>query len=460
MRRKTSRRKSLRRKTLRRKPSRRKTLRIKSLRRMLSRRNKSSRKSKLKKKNKKTSGLIYKGGMETQPVVAAAFLGGPTTRVGPPVVAAAVLGGPTTRVGKRKMAAPVYIPATSLALPVSALNSIPTMHNNDELIKISEGAIGRADVVGSGASGQVYRFNEPASGEDCIIKTYTESGKAAAIEINVILEIEKLKNIQIIEGINCFEKIIQFCNNYKYATDPSGGNIYISLKYGGESLKKFIESEENDNPLDGESRLKICNGLSDAIKCFHRMGFIHRDLKPANIILGPDNQPILIDFGSTASIPRSEGPLKEGTLDLLKASELMTKDYMGPNLSGDVEHGTLFCRGCFYDMWSLLVTITEMVIKPSKPNASLYKMIFSRETTFNAQAMEWTIQGFYEEKGNAKFGAEMGKFKTGAILVKWQELFDVKEQSISISGPLPLEEVSISSLLDDKTFTGEDFLLK
>ena len=445
MRRKTSRRKSLRRKTLRRKTLRRKPLRRKSLRRMRSRRNKSSRKSKLKKKNKKTSGLIYKGGMETPPVVAAAVLGGPTTRVG--------------KKKKRKNAAPVYIPATSLALPVSALNSIPTMHNNDELINISEGVIGLADVVGHGASGQVYRFNEPASGQGCIIKTYTESGKAAAIEINVILEIEKLKYIPIIEGIKCFEKIIQFCNNYKYATDPSGENIYISLKYGGESLKKFIESEENDNPLDGESRLKICNGLSDAIKCFHRMGFIHRDLKPANIILGPDNQPILIDFGSTASIPRSEGPLKEGTLDLLKASELMTKDYMGPNLSGDVEDGTLFCRGCFYDMWSLLVTITEMVIKPSNPKASLYKMIFSRDTTFNAQAMEWTIQGFFEDKGNANFEAEMGKFKTGALHGKWHKLFDVNEQTISISGPPPLEEVSISSLLDDETFTGEDFLL-
>ena len=65
-----------------------------------------------------------------------------------------------------------------------------------------------------------------------------------------------------------------------------------------------------------------------------------------------------------------------------------------------------------------------------------------------------------EVEGVKENSSEMGKFKTGAILVKWQELFDVKEQSISISGPLPLEEVSISSLLDDKTFTGEDFLLK
>jgi len=425
MKRKSIRRKSIRRKSIRRKSNRRKNYR------MSSRRNKLSRKSKLK-KNKKTSRLIYKGGMKGAK--------------------------------KKKPLMELFIPVTEIAPVSDPTKMFPTMPNNDELMDISNGVVERSGVLGRGASGEVYRFSP---GPDCIIKKYTGSGKAGAIdEINVLLEIEKLKNIPILEGKNwfeknCFEKIIQFCNNYKYARDMSGENIYISLKYGGESLKNFIESDKNSKELDGIGpiRLNICNGLSEAIKCFHRMGFIHRDLKPANIILDPDNlQPILIDFGSTASIPRSEGPLQEGTLDLLKAEERMTKVYMPPiELTSDVDDGTLFCRGCFYDMWALLVIITEMVISNKE---SLYQNIFSISSLTAPAEHVFEIQTFSDEKGNDKFNKLMGDFKTEKIHVKWNELFDVNETSIIISGTLPLEEVSISSLLDDPAFTGEDFLLK
>lgn len=38
--------------------------------------------------------------------------------------------------------------------------------------------------------------------------------------------------------------------------------------------------------------------LADAFHTLHQKGLIHCDVHPGNIILRPDGQPILIDFGS------------------------------------------------------------------------------------------------------------------------------------------------------------------
>lgn len=41
-------------------------------------------------------------------------------------------------------------------------------------------------------------------------------------------------------------------------------------------------------------------GICEGVKQFHRQGLCHRDIKPGNVLISDDNQPILMDFGSTA----------------------------------------------------------------------------------------------------------------------------------------------------------------
>jgi len=51
--------------------------------------------------------------------------------------------------------------------------------------------------------------------------------------------------------------------------------------------------------LDGEvALLALAHPLVDALEHMHGAGFIHRDVKPANIVVRPDGNPVLLDFGS------------------------------------------------------------------------------------------------------------------------------------------------------------------
>jgi serine/threonine-protein kinase len=74
-----------------------------------------------------------------------------------------------------------------------------------------------------------------------------------------------------------------------------GNNVYLVMDLvEGESLAQRIERE---GALPQEQVLKLAHPILDALQYCHKNGIIHRDVKPANIILRPNGQPILVDFG-------------------------------------------------------------------------------------------------------------------------------------------------------------------
>jgi serine/threonine protein kinase len=62
----------------------------------------------------------------------------------------------------------------------------------------------------------------------------------------------------------------------------------------GESLTERIERE---GALPEDQVLQWADRLLDALAYCHSQGIVHRDVKPANIIIRPDRQPVLVDFG-------------------------------------------------------------------------------------------------------------------------------------------------------------------
>lgn len=61
--------------------------------------------------------------------------------------------------------------------------------------------------------------------------------------------------------------------------------------------------------------------VAEGLNAMHLAGFVHADLKPANILVTPDNEVKLIDFGQSAQIGESK-PRVQGT-----------RDYMAPEQS-------------------------------------------------------------------------------------------------------------------------------
>jgi tRNA A-37 threonylcarbamoyl transferase component Bud32 len=72
------------------------------------------------------------------------------------------------------------------------------------------------------------------------------------------------------------------------------GTPYMIVEYvEGGSLSARIKS----SPIDQDSALRYLHGIGAALDYAHSHGIVHRDVKPANVLLGPDDTPILADFG-------------------------------------------------------------------------------------------------------------------------------------------------------------------
>ena len=71
---------------------------------------------------------------------------------------------------------------------------------------------------------------------------------------------------------------------------------YMVMEYvDGVSLKKYIDE---NGPMSGEWMLQHMVPILDALEQIHETGLIHRDISPDNIIVTPNKEAVLIDFGS------------------------------------------------------------------------------------------------------------------------------------------------------------------
>jgi serine/threonine protein kinase/Flp pilus assembly protein TadD len=128
------------------------------------------------------------------------------------------------------------------------------------------------------------------------------------------------------------------------------GVIYLVLEYvAGRSLGDRIR----DGRLGLAETLSIAAQTAAALAAAHEHGIIHRDLKPGNIMIGPQNDVKVLDFGlgkaMDAQTPGSDSPAT-------KPGRVMgTVAYMSPELAmgKPADHRT--------DIWSLGVVIYEML---------------------------------------------------------------------------------------------------
>jgi len=74
-----------------------------------------------------------------------------------------------------------------------------------------------------------------------------------------------------------------------------GDNVYLVMKFiEGESLAERIKRQ---GALPETEVLAWASQLLDALAYCHSHGVIHRDVKPQNVIIRPDGQAVLVDFG-------------------------------------------------------------------------------------------------------------------------------------------------------------------
>ena len=91
---------------------------------------------------------------------------------------------------------------------------------------------------------------------------------------------------------------------YDYGEDPDGSGYLVMELVAGETLADVLGRERT---LAVEALLPILAQAARALHAAHVAGVVHRDVKPSNILITPDGQVKITDFGiSTGADSREE----------------------------------------------------------------------------------------------------------------------------------------------------------
>ncbi len=150
-----------------------------------------------------------------------------------------------------------------------------------------------------------------------------------------------------------------------YDAGSWSGMPYLTMKFvAGKTLYHHLERMRRDLPVAARMLAQVAR----AVGYLHQKGIVHRDLKPLNILLTPEDEPLVADFGLVKFADDDQGM----SITLVP---LGTRQYMSPEQTlGGHENYTHAC-----DIWALGIIVYELLAgyRPysHEDTAELYRMI-------------------------------------------------------------------------------------
>ncbi|MDP2884180.1 MAG: protein kinase [Ignavibacteria bacterium] len=129
-----------------------------------------------------------------------------------------------------------------------------------------------------------------------------------------------------------------------YEIDEVGGKQFIAMAYvEGQNLHELLKT----GPMKIEQAIDLALQVAEGLSAAHKKDIVHRDIKSSNIIVAPDGQATIMDFGLAKRIGMTQLTIAGATVG--------TVPYMSPEQArgDDVDHRT--------DIWSFGVMLYEMV---------------------------------------------------------------------------------------------------
>jgi serine/threonine-protein kinase len=139
------------------------------------------------------------------------------------------------------------------------------------------------DKLGEGGMGEVYKAEDSQLGREVAIKVlpeaFTEDPERLARferEARVLAALDH-PNIAAIYGLD----------------EAEGRKLLVMQLAPGETLQERIAR----GPIPLHDALAISRQIAEALEAAHEKGIIHRDLKPGNVMVSPEGQVKVLDFG-------------------------------------------------------------------------------------------------------------------------------------------------------------------
>ncbi|CDP19277.1 unnamed protein product [Coffea canephora] len=148
--------------------------------------------------------------------------------------------------------------------------------------------------IGKGGCGSVYKAQLP-SGEVVAVKRLHNIPNVAKDRsfLNEIRALTEIKHRNVV-------KLFGFCSNAQHSI-----LVYECLERG--SLAKILSIEEAAKELDWQKRLNIIKGITHALSYMHHdcsPPIVHRDISSNNILLDPECEAHVSDFGTAKFLRR------------------------------------------------------------------------------------------------------------------------------------------------------------
>ena len=240
---------------------------------------------------------------------------------------------------------------------VRAPGSVPSLHSLAPGTTLHQGKYSVGRILGEGGFGITYRGSHRALRQSVAIKEFFPAGAArrrAAVSVaapqQAAFQHER-------------ERILQEARHTFGLRAPSivtvydaffeNNTAYIVMEYlDGQTLGARLE-RDGRLPLDEVRRMTqaLCAALTE----IHNRHLLHRDVKPNNIMLTPEGQTVLIDFGSARAFQRDRTQ---------KHTRVLTAQYAPPE-----QYSAQARFGPYTDIFSLGATLYHALTGQPPPSA-------------------------------------------------------------------------------------------
>ena len=121
----------------------------------------------------------------------------------------------------------------------------------------------------------------------------------------------------------------------------------VMEKIEGPNLEQWLKQQQN-RPISQQQAIAWLKQLAEILAIVHGKQYLHRDIKPSNIMIRPDGQLVLIDFGTAREVTRTYlGKVSSGGGGI---TAIMSSGYSAPEqMNGQaVPQSDFFALGCTF----------------------------------------------------------------------------------------------------------------